>query len=288
MKLGIGLPATIPNTPAELVLEWARQADEKGFSSLGIIDRLVYPNLEPMITLAAVSSITKRVRLMTTILLAPLRNTALLAKEAATLDRLSGGRFTLGLGIGAREDDFLAAGIHYKSRAKRFEEQMQLMRKIWAGEMLSNRVGKIGPATSRQGRPEVLIGGYTAAAAARAGRLGDGFIAGGGLDAKAAASFYLSAEEAWGKAGRKGKPRFVCSAYYALGSNAAEKGSVYVRDYYAFMGAAAENVAKGILSTPSAVENAVKSFAEAGADELMLWPTIPELEQVELVSKYLE
>ena len=151
MKLGIGLPATIPNTPPELVLEWAKRADERGFSSLGIIDRLVYPNLEPMITLAAVSSITKRVRLMTTVLVAPIRNTAFLAKEAATLDRLSGGRFTLGLGIGGREDDSLAAGMYHKSRARRFEEQIHLMRKIWAGETLSDRVGKIGPTTTQRG-----------------------------------------------------------------------------------------------------------------------------------------
>jgi alkanesulfonate monooxygenase SsuD/methylene tetrahydromethanopterin reductase-like flavin-dependent oxidoreductase (luciferase family) len=288
MKLGIGLPATIPNTSPELVLDWARRADEKGFSSLGIIDRLVYPNFEPLITLAAVSSVTKRVRLMPTVLVAPLRNTAFLAKEAATLDRLSGGRLTLGFGIGAREDDSIGAGIHHKSRAKRFEEQMGIMRKIWAGEALSDRVGKIGPNPVRQGGPEVLIGGYSPAGAARAGRLADGFLAGGGLDAKTAASMYKIAEEAWIKAGRKGKPRFVSSAYYALGPNAAEKGSVYIRDYYAFMGPAAENVAKGILSTPIAVENAVKSFAENGADELILWPTIAELEQVELASKYLK
>ena len=288
MKLGIGLPATIPNTPPELVLDWAKRADERGFSSLGIIDRLVYPNLEPLITLAAVSSITKRVRLMTTVLVAPIRNTALLAKEAATLDRLSGGRLTLGLGIGGREDDSLAAGTHHKSRAKRFEEQIQLMRKIWAGETLSGRVGKIGPTTTQQGGPEVLIGGYTPAAAARAGRLGDGFIAGGGLDAKTAVSFYKTAEDAWKKAGRKGKPRFVCSAYYALGPNARNKGSAYILDYYAFMGPSAGNAAKGILSTPTEVENAVNSFSQNGADELILWPTIPELQQLQLASKYLE
>ena len=288
MKLGIGLPATIPNSPRELVLDWAKRADERGFSSLGITDRLVYPNLEPLITLAAVSSVTKRVRLMTTVLVAPIRNTAFLAKEAATLDRLSGGRLSLGLGIGGREDDSLAAGIQHKSRSKRFEEQIRLMRKIWAGETLSDRVGKIGPSPTRKGGPEVLIGGYTSAAAARAGRLGDGYIAGGGLDAKAAASFYKTAEDAWKKAGREGKPRFVCSAYYALGPNAADKGSTYIRNYYAFMGSSAENVAKGVLSTPVGVENAVKSFSENGADELILWPTIAELEQVELASKYLK
>jgi len=288
MKLGIGLPAGIPNTPPELVLEWARRAEEKGFSSLAIIDRLVYPNFEPMITLAAVSSITKRVRLMTTVLVAPLRNAAFLAKEAATLDCLSGGRLTMGFGIGGREDDSIGAGVRHKSRARRFEEQMQVMRKIWVGEALSDRVGKIGPPTTRQGGPEILIGGHTLAAAARAGRLGDGYIAGGGLDAKTSASYYKTAKDIWMKTGRPGEFRFVCSAYFGLGPTAAHKSSTYIRDYYAFMGPAVENVAKRVLSTPDAVENAVKSFSEHGADELILWPTIPELEQVELASKFLK
>jgi alkanesulfonate monooxygenase SsuD/methylene tetrahydromethanopterin reductase-like flavin-dependent oxidoreductase (luciferase family) len=171
VKLGIGLPATIQNTPPKLVLESAKRADETGFSSLGILDRLVYPRLDPMITLAAVSTITKHVRLMTTVLVAPIRNTVLLAKEAATLDRISGGRLTLGLRIGGKEDDSLAAGVDHKSRAKRFEEQIRLMRKIWAGEALNDRVGKIGSAP-RQDGPEVLIGDHTSAAAARAGRMG--------------------------------------------------------------------------------------------------------------------
>ncbi len=123
MKIGIGLPATIPGTEGKNILDWAKKADSGPFSTLGILDRLVFPNYEALITLAAVAGVTQRVRLMTTVLLAPLRNTALLAKQAASLDALSGGRLTLGLGIGGREDDYLAASVSFKTRGKRFEEK---------------------------------------------------------------------------------------------------------------------------------------------------------------------
>ena len=109
MDIAIGLPATIPGTSGSLVLDWARRADAGPFSSLGILDRLVYPNYETMITLAAAAAVTDRIRVMSTILIAPLRRGGVLAKQAATLDALSGGRLTLGIGVGAREDDFRAA-----------------------------------------------------------------------------------------------------------------------------------------------------------------------------------
>src|SRR5688500_4194810 len=121
MQTGVGLPATIPDADPSLILDWARQADSGPFSSLGIIDRLAYPNYEPLITLAVAAGVTQRIKLMTTVLLAPLRNAGILAKQAASLDSLSGGRLTLGLGIGGRDDDFAAAPASFHDRGRKFE-----------------------------------------------------------------------------------------------------------------------------------------------------------------------
>jgi alkanesulfonate monooxygenase SsuD/methylene tetrahydromethanopterin reductase-like flavin-dependent oxidoreductase (luciferase family) len=195
---------------------------------------------------------------------------------------------TLALGIGGREDDSLGAAVPHGTRAKRFEDQLRFMKRIWSDEPVGDGVGKISPPPVQAGGPEVLIGGYSPAAVSRVGRFADGFIAGGGLDAQSVASLYKTVEDSWKTAGRKRRPRLVCTAYYALGANAAEKGGLYVRNYYAFLGPTAENIARGILSTPNAVRNAAKSFSEIGADEFLLWPCIAELEQVELASEFLD
>jgi alkanesulfonate monooxygenase SsuD/methylene tetrahydromethanopterin reductase-like flavin-dependent oxidoreductase (luciferase family) len=134
MEIGIGLPATIPGASASELFEWARRADAGPFSNLSIIDRLVYGNYEPLITLAAVVGVTRRIRLMPSVLLAPYRSAAILAKEAASLDALSSGRLTLGLGVGGRENDFRAAGASFHDRGRRFEEQLATLKRIWSGE----------------------------------------------------------------------------------------------------------------------------------------------------------
>src|SRR5258707_7623124 len=121
MRISIGLPSTIPGTPGALILDWARKADAGPFSSLSVLDRLVYPNYDPLITLAAAAAVTARVRLLTSVLLAPLHSAAQLAKQTASLDALSGGRLTLCLRVRVREDDFPAVDHDYHTRGSRLQ-----------------------------------------------------------------------------------------------------------------------------------------------------------------------
>ena len=280
MDIGIGLPATIPGTRGSLILDWAKRADSGPFSSLGIIDRLVYPNYEPLITLAAAAAVTDRVRLMSTILIAPLRGAGVLAKQAASIDALSGGRLTLGLGVGAREDDFNAAPATFHDRARRFEEQLELMKRVWSGQPASEEVGPIGPPPAQPGGPELLIGGYSPVSIRRVGRWGDGFISGGIPDPAQVRQMFDLAEESWRTEGREGRPRLVASLYYALGPNAG-RGGDYIRDYYGYFGPAADDMARSIPSSPEAVEGLIRGFGEVGADEVICWPTVAELDQLD-------
>ena len=178
MDIGIAYPKIIPRTRGERVMEWAIRADEGPFSSLALVDRLVYGTHESLIVLAAAAAVTERIRLMTTVLIAPLRSAGLLAKQAASIDSISGERFVLGLGVGSRPDDFAAVGASMRRRGKAFEEQIATIKRIWAGEAVNEGAGPMGPPPARPGGPEILIGGRSQAALERAGRMGDGYIAG--------------------------------------------------------------------------------------------------------------
>jgi alkanesulfonate monooxygenase SsuD/methylene tetrahydromethanopterin reductase-like flavin-dependent oxidoreductase (luciferase family) len=280
MQIGIGLPGTIPGVHGGLILDWAKRAESGPFSSLATLDRLVYPNYEPLMTLAAVAGVTQRMRLMTTVLIAPLRSPAMLAKQAASVDALSGGRLTLGLGVGGREDDFRAVSAPFHSRGKYFDEQLAIMKRIWSDLPLSADVGPIGPLPVQQGGPEILIGGYTPAAIERLGRWGEGYISGGGGPERAE-SFFKMALEVWQAAGRSERPRLVGCMYYGLGPNAQEGISAYIGNYYSFLGPMAGQMAKTIPASSEAIKGAIQAFENIGADEVILWPCIPRLDQVD-------
>ncbi|MFB4285605.1 LLM class flavin-dependent oxidoreductase [Nonomuraea sp. MTCD27] len=185
----------MPISEPAALLEWARLADEGPFSTLGLLDRLVYDNPEPLVALALLAGATSRIRVQTEVLLAPLREPTLLAKQCATLDRLSAGRFTLGIGLGARRDDYEAVGVDVHRRGARLEEMMAVMRRVWSGEPYDAGIGPIGPQPARRGGPEVLFSAFSPAGIRRAARLGDGFLCAAHLaDAE---SLFRSTETEW-------------------------------------------------------------------------------------------
>src|SRR5436309_10601172 len=113
MEIGIGLPNAVRGTTRQELLDWARAAEASGFSTLGAIDRIVYPNYEPLMALSAAAAVTDEVRLATTVMLGPLRqNAALIAKQILSLDAIAGGgRAVLGIGLGGREEVYGVVGL---------------------------------------------------------------------------------------------------------------------------------------------------------------------------------
>ncbi|MFF3960327.1 LLM class flavin-dependent oxidoreductase [Streptomyces griseorubiginosus] len=282
MNIGLGLPI---DDPAQL-LTWARRADTGPFRTLGLLDRLVYDNPEPLVTLATLAGATSRIRVQTEVLLAPLHNTALLAKQTATLDHLSGGRFTLGIGVGGREDDCLAAGIDLHRRGRRLDEQMTLLRRTWSGQPYGEGVGPIGPAPVTPGGPEVLFGGFAPAALERVGRFGDGFL-GAALPPSFMANLFRDATTAWQKHDRPGRPRLVAQANVALGPETTlDRARSNLRDYYAFSGHV-EYMEAGLLTTPQQIRETTDAYFGIGADEVMLYCWAPDPDQVDRLADLL-
>ncbi|MFI0169649.1 LLM class flavin-dependent oxidoreductase [Streptomyces sp. NPDC017095] len=265
MHIGIGLPI---GDPAAL-LTWAQRADAGPFSTLGLLDRLVYDNPEPLVALAVLAGRTSRIRLQTEVLLAPLRDTALLAKQTATLDRMTGGRLVLGLGIGGRDDDHQAADVDKRTRGRRLDEQMPVLRRLWSGEPYGDGIGPIGPAPARPGGPQVLFGGFKPAAVERVARWGDGFLA--AAAPSWAGGLFDMARGFWKEYGRDGEPRIVAQVNVALGpQHVVRDAQARMHAYYAFTGMADRMVA-GMLTTPAEIRDAVTAFADLGADEVMLY-----------------
>lgn len=274
MRVSIGLPSTIPGCRGDLLLAWARRAEAGPFASVAELDRVVYDAYDPFVALAAVAGVTTRLGLATNIAIGPIRNTTLLARSSASLHALSGGRLTLGLAVGARREDYEAVGADYASRGRRFVAQLGDLRDAWEQQRIGPRLGELGA-------PKLMLGGSSDATFARVARYADGYMHGGGPP-RAFARAADKARAAWLDLGRPGLPTLWGQGYFALGDAATiEAGARYMRDYYAFTGPFVERIVEGLLTTPQAIAQLVRGYADAGCDEVALFPTLTSLDQLD-------
>jgi alkanesulfonate monooxygenase SsuD/methylene tetrahydromethanopterin reductase-like flavin-dependent oxidoreductase (luciferase family) len=278
MKIGIGLPNTIPGTPGKLLIDWAVKAEERGFTSLATIDRIAYPSYESLVALAASGAVTERIELLTNILLAPTRNPILLAKEAASVDQLSGGRLTLGLGVGGRKDDFVATDRAFEDRGERFDQDLELIRGAWRGELVGGCPSPPTPEPSHDRRVPILIGGTTERAVERTVKWGVGWTA-GGSGADQVGPFAERVRRAWKDAGRPGEPQIVALSYFAMSDEEASKANL--RDYYAFLGDFATTIADSAPRGEQAVKDTAERFRDAGVEELIFDPSVADIAEVD-------
>ncbi len=276
MDIAIGLPNAVPGASGAQLVEWARRAEARGFSSLGTIDRIVYDNYEPLTALAAAAAVTERIGLLTSVLLAPLRtNPAELAKQALSVNALSGGRFTLGIGLGARDDDYHVSGVELAGRGARLDAMLERITELWDG-------GEVGPQAG--GRPGLIVGGHAEASFARAARFADGWIAGAsGPEQFAEGAEKMSA--AWQGSGREGSPHTQALAYFSLGENAVAQAEAELGAYYAWLGEeVAGMIAGGAATDAETVAGYVEAYAAAGCDELIFCPSAADPAQVDLLA----
>ena len=285
MRIAIGLPSRVSSASGAVMLEWITRAERGPFSSVVVTDRVVSQSLEPLTVLAMAAGATQRIGLMTSVVIGPTRETTLLARQAATIDVLSGGRLTVGIGIGVRASDYLATGFDFHRRGRRAEEQLPTLRRLWSGAAMSDQIGAIGPRPARATGPELLIGGYVPAIVQRIAKWGDGYMAPGGGEPEKLLKTWHQIEDAWQEAGRTGKPRWVGATYYALGPDARDHASRYINANYGYNPDLAARRLSTLPASDTAVAESVKRQADMGVDEFILRPCADELEQMDRLAE---
>ena len=283
MRIATGLPNAVPATPGPRLVEWARRAEAAGFSSLGSIGRIVFDSHEELVALAAAAGVTRRIGLATTVLIGPVRDPVLLAKQAATLDALSEGRFVLGLGVGWRADDFEATGHRFASRGESLDRMIARLRALWRGEEQPGG-GRVGPPAAWEAGPRIMVGGAAPPALRRAGRLADFFLA-PPVDAGTVREQYEVVTKAAGEAGRTAPP-LLGARYVALGEDVRERAMQAMGAYYAAGGPErVRTMQESTLTTPAAVREAIEGLRDVGVEELFLWPAVDAPDQVERLAE---
>jgi len=218
---------------------------------------------------------------MTDILLATVREPVLLAKQAATLDQVSGGRFVLGVGVGGRPDDFTVTGFNPHDRGKRMDAALDLMHQAWRGEPVPGTTQPVTPRPVNGHSVPVMIGGHTEKAMARIGKYGIGYTLGGGTPEQLR-GVIEQVTSIWNGAGRPGKPEFRALGYFALGDEVAGEAEGNLKDYYGDYG---PRVWAGAVKTAEEAWQRVSAFEQAGCDELILFMAAPAIEQAERLAK---
>jgi probable F420-dependent oxidoreductase len=191
MQFGIALPNFGRLGTRQALVEIARGAEELGFASVWTTDHVMMSRgqeepygsiLEAFVALTWAAAVTERVQLGTSVIVVPLRQPVLIAKQAATLDYLSDGRLILGVGAGWNQREFGFLGMPFDNRGRRFNEAIRLMRELWTspdprfeGEFVQFGDVLFGPKPAQAGGPPIWLGGSTPAALRRAARLCDGW-----------------------------------------------------------------------------------------------------------------
>jgi probable F420-dependent oxidoreductase len=289
-NIGLAWVTPAPLTKPENVVNFAKKCEAMGCHSMWTIDRIAYDNLEPLTILAAAAGATQKLRLGTSVLLGNLRHPSHLAKIVATLDFISNGRVTLGLGFGSRESDYKAVELPYEHRGSRAVEQVQLMKRLWTEDNVTHK-GKffnvenlsVGPRPVQKPHPPIWSGGSAETALKRAGTWADGFICG----SSAIPDFPSTWEKISSYAQAAGRdPNKITKAgltFMAIDDDLAKAVKTvedYVVRYYGRLRVDVANTS--LVGSPSAIVDRIGAFLSRGLDTLIIGLADPDPRQLDL------
>ncbi len=291
MKIGLCLPYMKRGMTREDYHRWFRHIDEGPFHSLSCGERILGSTFDMRILLASAAAITERVEINTTLYVLPMHNAVRAAKEIASLDVLSGGRLTVTVGYGGREQDYEAVGATYAGRHARMDEQVATLRSVWAQEPPVEGCDPVGPEPLQPGGPRIYTGAMGPKGIARGARWADGIYAwSGNGEREEIANTLVMADAAWEQAGRETAPYKMGGFWYCLDDDGQQKLYDYCYNYLLIAG---EDVATWMAnsvhrSNPDAVKEALDNLEAAGCDEAMLSPVTAELHEIDRLVDVIE
>lgn len=280
------MPVMEPDLDASVLETWARTVDEGPFSALAWGERIAFGNPDSLTLLGALAAWTTRVRLVTTVIVPQLHDPVLLAKALATGDLLCGGRLTVGLGVGGRQEDYHAVGADLATQTRRdMAERVAVMKRVWAGQKITGSVLPVGPPPVQPGGPPLLVGSIGPKTIRSAAAWADG-LAGTtlDLDVDKQNELYDVARQAWAAAG-KGKPHLATSFWFAFGAPEESRAQVHrhLRRYMNWIPAEfvdAMAPVTGWAGSEDELLAVLRKFEQIGTDEVQLIPTSSDLDQV--------
>jgi alkanesulfonate monooxygenase SsuD/methylene tetrahydromethanopterin reductase-like flavin-dependent oxidoreductase (luciferase family) len=284
MKIGVCMPYMVRDNDRARILAWARGIDQGPFDSLSCGERITGHTFEMSTMLGAAAAVTERVRIIPSLYVLPMRSAVLTAKEAATLDVISGGRVSVVVGVGGRPNDYRAVGAPFDHRHQRMDAQVAEMKRVWAGEPVFDGADEVGPVSPQGANIPIYAGAMGPKAIARAAKWADGIYGTSmGGDREGHAAIFDMARDAWRAAGRADRPYLIGSFWCSLSPDAESDLKSYVYNYMKYLG---EDIGRGVAGmmtrhTPDRVREAIENVRAAGADELLICPATAHYDELD-------
>lgn len=274
MTVGVALPQMATGLDRERLLAWCRGIDGGPFSSVSAGERVTFHNLDGFTLCSAAAGLTERVRILVNVAVLPWHAPALVAKELASMDVVSGGRVEVAVGVGGRRQDYEALGSPFAGRHGRLDAAVSELRRLWSGGAAADGE-RVGPEPVQAGGPPILASAMGPKSLARAARWATG-VSGFTLlgDPKEVRRLVASTEEAWTAAGRTDRPRHVSGSFVALGPDATTRLRDFARAYlHVFSPDLAESLASAMtLNERSRLVDLLNAVEAEGVDEFIVVP----------------
>jgi alkanesulfonate monooxygenase SsuD/methylene tetrahydromethanopterin reductase-like flavin-dependent oxidoreductase (luciferase family) len=291
MKIGLCFPYTQPGMDRATMFEWFRRVEQGPFSAISCGERMIGNSVEMGSTLAAAAAVTERIGIVPTLYVLPMHSAVWVAKHAATLDLISGGRVTITVGVGGRPHDYRCMEREMVRTHARMDEQVAQIRAIWRGELPFDGTEAVGPEPVQPGGPAILAGVMGPRATQRAAKWADGVYSwSGDAGRDDMAGQLMRVREAWDAAGRSEAPRHMAGFWYSLAPDAPKRLHDYVYKYLRIAGdeLATAMAKQQTRSNADTVREALDTYEELGVEECMLNSATADLAEIDGLLEVLE